>query len=327
VMLVSSVVLAGVFWYGRNAASDVEMAKQARRLKTEAAYTGYLKNGRFYLAQLRAELPRVALEEVRKKRSVSALRELKNRYPGSEIVPEASAEIHLLYQQALEKFKAQAVNTDSKLVGTMEQLLRFAEEHDDPKVIIKFTRPTPEALSHLDSFLKSREAKINGIKIAPASRHFSNDSAGVRESRITRGLSNALGSIFPNDVLAFQVGQIGKKPHPAIEITYQIEPSGAIYYSEKHKEDAFVGLVIRFQASILVPQSEQAWNFNLEVEPPQRFNVEYKTSKDNPDEHMPEGQVYAVMAERAFDQLSSKITAAFFRPDSAVFIKQMQRGR
>lgn len=324
--MLAAIAIGALFWLGRSAASDYQMHQTAKRLATEAAYAGYIAHGKFYVAEMQAALPRVAFVETLPKKSVSLLRSLKSRFPQSDIVPDVKKEIHVLYQRSMQKFQEQAVNTDNTLVATMEQLLQFAEQRDNPQVTIKFTRPTTEQLGELDAFLKASERKLPNMKMALASRHFANDTASVREARILDGLRSAFGSIFPNDVLSFSVGSGGKNAHPALDIAYRIEPSGSIYFSEKNKDDAFVGLAIRFQASIIVPEVAEHWNFELEVQPPNEFRVEYKTAAGG-ESRPSEGQVYSVMAERAFDQLSSKITAAFFRPDSAVFIRQMKQAR
>lgn len=329
-VLVSAVVLAALFWYARNAAADGTAYENARQLKTEAAYLAYIEHGKFHVKEMQAALPRVVFDEVRQKRSVSLLRDLKKRFPGADIQADIPLEIHALYQKAWQKFQLQAVSTDSHLVTSMEQLLRFAEEHDNPQVAIKFTRPTADDLSQLDAFLKSKEARLNGAKMIMAAKYFADDSASVREARIIEGLRSAFSSIFPNDVLAFSVANVRKNGvqvvQPMLDIAYRIEPSGSIYSSEKNN-DAFVGLVMRFHAAIMVPEVEEHWKFDLEVEPPQTFRVEYKTATPNALSRPSDSQVYAVMAERAFDQLASKITAAFFRADSAIYLKQMKRQR
>jgi hypothetical protein len=326
-LMLAALLVAALLWYGRNVASDGQMYQEAKQKRTEATYTGYIQHGKYHVAEMKAALPRVVFDEVKQRRSVGLLRELRARFPQSDIDADISAEIHALYLRAWGKFEAQAVATDSQLVATMGQLLRFAEEHDSPQVLIQFTRPTPAELSRLDAFLHAKEGGLPGVKIAQAAQYFADNSAAARETRITGGLKNAFNSIFPNDVLAFTIGKPGKKPRPVLDIAYQIEPSGAVYFSEKHKEDAFVGLKIRFQASIMVPEAPERWNFDLEVEPPQTFQVAYKTAASGGENRPAAGQVYAVMAERAFDHLDSKITAAFFRPDSAVFIRQMKRAR
>jgi hypothetical protein len=270
---------------------------------------------------MKAELPRVVFNEVQKKNSVTLLRGLKSRFPHSDIQPDVNDEIHVLYGRALQKFQAQAVKSDASMVAAMERLLKFAEEHDNPNVTVNFTRPTATELTQLDAFLQIKGSNLRGLKIIPAAKYFADDSASAREARIIAGVRAAFSTIFPNDVLAFSATR-SKPPYPMLQIAYQIEPSGKVYTSEK-QDDAFVGLVMRFQSAIVVPDVDQRWKFDLEVEPPDSFNVEYQTSNRDTNRRAPESQVYAVMAERAFDKLASKINAAFFRPDSSVFIKQL----
>ena len=325
-LLILAVVIASLFWYGRNAASDKKMYLNAKQQKTESAYLGYIANGKFRVAEMQAELPRVVFNETLKKNSVTLLRNLKTRFPQSDILPEVAEEIHLLYDRSLQKFKAQAVNSDTGLIKSMEQLLKFAEEHDNPNVAISFARPTASDLSQLDAFLRLKENKLRGMKIIPAAKYFADDSAAAREARITTGIRSAFSTIFPNDVLAFNANAAAKDNVPKLLIAYQIEPSGKVYTSEK-QDDAFVGLVMRFKAAIMVPNARDRWKFDLEVEPPDSFDVEYKTSSRDSVHQAPEGQVYAVMAERAFDKLANKINAAFFSPDSAVFMRQVKNSR
>ncbi|MFZ6746868.1 hypothetical protein ACO0LC_26885 [Undibacterium sp. JH2W] len=326
VLLMLAILIAAVFWYGRNAAADKKMYLNAKQSQTEAAYLGYLANGKFKLAEMQAELPRVVFNEVQKKHSVTLLRQLKRRFPQSDILPDVAEEIHLLYDSALQKFRAQAVNSDTGMIKSMEQLLKFAEEHDDPNVAISFNRPTENDLSQLDIFLKLKENKLRGMKIIPAAKYFADNSAATRETRIVDGMRSAFSAIFPNDVLAFNANPAAKDNVPRLLIAYQIEPSGKVYTSDK-QDDAFVGLVMRFKAAILVPNAKDRWKFDLEVEPPDSFNVDYKTSNRDAVHRAPEGQVYAVMAERAFDKLANKINAAFFRPDSAAYMRQIKNTR
>ncbi|MFZ6681560.1 hypothetical protein [Undibacterium sp. Tian12W] len=322
-LLVLAIFIAALFWYGRNAAADKKMYLNAKHLQTEAAYLGYLAHGKFKITEMQAELPRVVFNEVQKKNSVTMLRQLKLRFPQSDILPDVAEEIHVLYDSSMQKFREQAVNSDTALIRSMEQLLKFAEEHDDPNVAVNFIRPTDSDLSQLDAVLKLKEKQIRGKQIIPAAKYFANNSAAVRETRIIQGIRSAFSSIFPNDVLSFNASPVAPDNAPRLQITYQIEPSGEIFGSEKH-DNAFVGMLVRFKAALIVPETKDRWKFDLEVTPPDTFKVEYQTSSRDPVKQAPEGQVYAVMAERAFDKLALKINAAFFRPDSAVYMKQLK---
>jgi len=101
-----------------------------------------------------------------------------------------------------------------------------------------------------------------------------------------------------------------------LTIDYQIEPSGMLYVLED-SERAFVGLVARFQSGLRVGAENEQWRFDMEVEPPNHFRVNYTGTQHDIKKGPADSQVYSVMAERAFDALAEKMHAAFFRADSA----------
>ena len=316
--LALALVLAPMLWAARNVAADFAVQAEAKRLNTEAAYSAYVRNGWFNVKEMRAALPRVALAEVMGKNSVTALRDLATRYPEDGLQGDIDKAIHVLYQRSLARFTRQATTSDPQLLATMEKLLQVLEQSGNPAVAIHFTRPTTLQLGELDASIKQREKEV-GSKIIPASEHFGNNSAAPRETRIAQGLQAAFRTIFTNDVLDLVVvGQ--KSTHmPRLEIHYQIAPSGAVFVSEKEKERAFVGLVARFQSQLEVADQVTPWRFDMAVVPPDHFTVNYEMPHGAVNTGPPDSQVYAVMAERAFDELAVKIRAAFFRRDSAAF--------
>lgn len=316
--LALALVLAPLLWAARNVAADYAVHAEAKRLNTEQAYNHYSRNGYFKVAEMRAAVPRVALAEVIGKNSVTALRELASRYPQAGLQADIDKAIHVLYQKSLARFTRQATTSDPALLSTMERLLQVLERSGNPQVAIHFQRPTDVQLGELDASLKEREKEV-GSKIIPASVHFGNDSAAPRETRIAQGLQAAFRTIFTNDVLNLVVMPHNDKHMPRLEIRYQIAPSGAVYFSEKEKDKAFVGLVARFQSQLEVGEAVAPWRFDMAVAPPKQFTVNYDMPPGAVNAGPADSQVYAVMAERAFDELAVKIRAAFFRPDSAAF--------
>ncbi|HEY0065044.1 MAG TPA: hypothetical protein VGC21_23200 [Telluria sp.] len=305
-------------WGLRNAAADVAVYKNAKRMATEEAYKSYLFDGKFYLAEMRAAIPRVAFEEVRKKNAVTALRAVLQRYPRAGLNADVAKEIHVLYQKALEKFAAQAATADPALLPSMTQLLQVLEQRGNPRVGIRFVRPTNEALAEMDRRIKLNQGKANGMDIIPAAAHFAPNSAAVREARIVSGLQDGFRQVFSSDVLALVPAASDDAQLPALTIHYQIEPSGALYTLEKTQR-GFVGLVARFQSGLQIGADAPAWRFDMEVEPPDHFRVEYQGTPGEVAKGPADSAVYAMMAERAFDALASKMSAAFFRPDSDAY--------
>lgn len=332
-----ALILSWPVWYARSYLSDEAMYRTAKQLKSEAAYSGYFRAGENHLIELKQEFPRIVFDEIKPLHSVSKLRTLKSRFPDSDIQPEVASEIHVLFKKSMERFRKNAVLTDPKLTGAIEELLDYLENHSSPVVDIVFVRPTMAELRQLDSRLKQREERFLDRRITPAAQFFGDDSAASRENRIAQGMRQAFLQIFPNDVLSLQAIAQVRSDVPTLKIRYEIEPSGMVYTSESEKSvfngftpttkqnNAFVGLVIRFNGELSVPNIEESWRFKLEVTPPDRFTVEYQRRSNELDSGPQDGQVYAVMAERAFDKLNGRLATAFFKEDSDIFVKHFKK--
>ncbi|MES3023663.1 MAG: hypothetical protein V4857_19020 [Pseudomonadota bacterium] len=313
-----TLVFAPLVWAARNAAADLAVEAEAKRLNTESAYAAYIRNGCFHVREMRAAVPRVALAEIIPQKSVARLRGLLRRYPSDGLQADVGEAIHALYASALVKFTAQATTSDPALLASMEKLLQVLEKNGNPLVAIHFTRPDSAQLGELDASIEQSEREA-GTKISPASAHFGNDSAAPREARIAQGLQAAFGTIFASDVLNLVVRPEGDTHMPRLAIRYQIAPSGAVYSAGKNRERAFVGLVARFQSSLEVGPAVAPWRFDMQVVPPDNFTINYQLPEGAVNTGPADSQVYAVMAERAFDALAVQIRAAFFRPESAAF--------
>ncbi len=305
----------GLLGLGRNYASDRLMYQAINEHKTEANYLGYISHGWLKVREARAALPRVAFEEVRRQNSVTALKQLLQRYPAANLQEDVRAEIHQLYQKAFAQFQKQAPESAAGLIPVMQRLLDVLEASGNPDLQIHFTRPSTAALEDLDQRLKQRGGKFGNV--IPAASHFTATSAASRESRITAALQLGFKASFPNDVLSLRVNNQPTVLPPMLDIKYDIEPSGALYTEQgdgpKEAARQFVGLVARFNVALQVPDTVEQWQFNLEVQPPDTFTVNYKTQPGESKQGPQVSQVYAVMAERAFDQLSSKLRGALFR--------------
>jgi hypothetical protein len=310
-----ALLIAPVLYVARNSAADQVMYSAAKQAATEEAYAAYVHDGKFHVAEMRAALPRVAYKQATRKSSVTAMREVLNRYPNAGLNDDVAAQIHSLFQASFAKFKEKAVSSDPALLDTMERLLLVLEKRGNSKVGISFTRPTELELGKLDASIKASEARMGGQRIIPASAHFGNDSAAKREARIGAGMASAFKAIFPNDILDLYVAGPSGPIAPALDISYDIAPSGDVFVSDD-KSRAFVGLVARFRAALKVDNTSAPWTFHVEVLPPDHFNVEYKIPPGSNLKQPPEGQVYAVMAERAFDALAVDMHRAFFRKDA-----------
>ena len=97
----------------------------------------------------------------------------------------------------------------------------------------------------------------------------------------------------------------------ALDVSYAVEPSDALYTREGDTR-GFVGIHVNFDVTMRIPNSAATYAFAISVEPPQTFTV--STSGYGP---ATDGQVYAEMAARAFDQLSTRLATAFFGAGAA----------
>lgn len=115
---------------------------------------------------------------------------------------------------------------------------------------------------------------------------------------------------------------------PTLDIRYKVGWAGDTYSEEKGNR-RFVGILVSFNVSMRIPGQPESFDFDLEVTPPEHFTVDYSRPSGRfnaadllgkrPSDGPSEGQVYDVMAERAFDQLTTKLRSVFFRPGSKAF--------
>jgi hypothetical protein len=316
----AALVLSVPLWAARNAASDYLLFQETERQGTEAAYRQYVAQGWLFKARAQERLPHLAFAEAKRKGTVTALRAVLQNYPRSPVDADVRQEIRAAYEKSRAKFRAQAANADPVMISFMEQLIDYMAANDLSAVNVRFRSPNPAALATADRQLSARAA-ASFRSMAPIAPHFEDQTAQRRETAIVDQLSKAFAGIFPADVLALKQGPrlpaAGTVPNdaPAILIDYDVVPSGMIYESSKAVlSKLFVGIKVTFKVSMRVPSTPRSFDFGMEVAPPQHFTVNYQSSSSALAalESPPEDRVYAVMAERAFDQLSTKLRNAFF---------------
>lgn len=309
-----ALVLTPILWKVRNNGSDDAMWENATRRDRVEDLESYLRYGKRHIKEAKERVYPVAYEEAVTKKSAAALREMIRKYPDSPFVGKAREGIHALIQASWEKFKARAgEGADPKMLGFIERLLGYLEKNDTSTVSVRFQPPETALLRELD-------AELTKKNIAPVSAHFSASASRDREGIITTALQRGFGAIFPNDILKFERGGLYEKkptaPPPTMEIRYTVEPTDSVY---KGKSDlrGFVGIRVGFDLALRIPGDPEVLPIALSVLPPQRFTVSYSTyrpkySAPRPGDGPSDSQVYAVMAERAFDQFASKLAQIFF---------------
>ncbi|MCC6523601.1 MAG: hypothetical protein IT373_13170, partial [Polyangiaceae bacterium] len=259
----------------RNAASDAAAFARVRHGETYEL-EAYLEHGGKHAEEVRTKLlPRRAFEDAKKKASVTALREVLKKYPGAEVEPEIKTEVHALFVKTSQDFLAQAASDNAALRPFMDQLFGYLEGHDDPRMQVRFRKPSTEALKSVDA----EAVKTYGANLMPIGAHFTDAKMQGRESSIVSSLGQAFGKIFPADVLSLDMG--ARATHklapadiaqPTIEIGYEVSPSGAVY-EEQTGTRKFVGIQVAFAVAMRLPQTGETLEFELAVEPPEEFTV------------------------------------------------------
>ena len=342
-------------WGVWNIATDELMYSKAKERDSVYAYEDYLYTGVRHADEVRTTLlPKAALKEAKAKGSVTALREVLKKYPGSIIDADAKKEIHNLFEQERKEFHDQASTADARMLPFMDKLIDYLEKNETNKVEVRFHSPSSASLEAVDALLKKRSADPLGdgsvIAVAP---HFSDSDCISRETVIVQRLGDGFSAIFPADIMTLSTGtriaekdaeeplllgsaaKATKKPGaktppqpekpkvdmtgvttPTIDIRYRVGWAGDIYTESKGNRQ-FVGIVVQFHVAMVVPGEKDVFDFDLEVMPPETFTVNYQSYGNllgANDGGPSEGKVYDVMAARAFDQLSSKMQSVFFKP-------------
>ncbi|MDI1436321.1 hypothetical protein [Polyangium sorediatum] len=126
------------------------------------------------------------------------------------------------------------------------------------------------------------------------------------------------------DSLDARDGKIGKDPEastveaPTIEVRYEVGWAGD-FFTEDKGDRKFVGIVVDFHVVMKIPGEADKLEFDLPVQPPDHFTVDYTNPMYGIGGGPSEGRVYDVMAARAFDQLSDKMRRVFFKIGSKAY--------
>ena len=254
-------------------------------------------------------------------KTVSALRDFMTKYPAADDVPQAKREIHNLFEKTLTDFRPKANKKDPTVIPFMENLVQYEEKEGSPAVEVRFRRRSSASLAAADRIL------AGDGDVAAASSNFDAESMRSREETMVKALQGAFSSVFPADVLPLKLGDplpekdknLPDIKRPTIFVDYEVGWSGDTYVN-KTETRRFVGIKIAFDTVMRAPNYPKDLAFKLTVLPPDRFTVSYDTFSDplygsalSAASGPADTQVYDIMALRAFDQLSTKLSEIFFQ--------------
>ena len=321
--LAAAALTAGPLWFARNRLSDLLRYDEVSSPRASAALCqAYLSFGGPHADEVRAQLlPRAALREAEQRDNVTALRAWLREYPRSPLAADARRAVHGHFERVQRTYTEQAATDDPRMLPFMLHMLRFMEERDSPPVQVRFAPPSTELLTRADSLLQEEGMRLVHRPVAPIAGQFDEASSVPREQAITRSLQRAFAVVFPGDILRLVDGgrmagaAAAQDPNAAtFDVAYTVAPSGSFYTSDTQAR-AFVGIIIAFTVTMRVPGAEP-YRFDVTVQPPRHFTVDHARGTEG---EAADTLVYDVMAERAFDRLSDRFRAVFFRPGSPGF--------
>lgn len=217
-------------------------------------------------AALRAALLR-ALEEAKKKGTITALRAFEAKYAKHlKLVPELAGARVAYLSGILERFQKTA-SPSKELWLLARRLIVFADAHPGAKVLIRFTQVESHTLEKNEHLL-SASAYYGGDKTLPS--HFLVGApARSAEQHAGAELAAALGHVFPSDLLRFEVGPPlpetprGSPPpkfeEPTIVISYRLEISSPLVSKKPRGIYSAVGLVA--SAVLHIPDKEEPFEY------------------------------------------------------------------
>lgn len=307
VAAIAAIVLALPLALGRNFVSDEMLFADAKKSDTEDEYGRYLRVGWRHLDEAKLAQPIAAFREAKKEATVSKMRRILKTYYGSSVEPDARAELRRLYAKTFSDFSRRASSSDARMLPFMKRLLDYLEKNDTATVRVLFSPPSTGALAEADAKFQ-REHSGAGKTVEPISPYFGEKSSWPREQSIVSRLNTAFASIFPTDVLTLEASGKEATPakEPSVSIVYAVGPSGRVYTSDDGAR-VFVGIDVAFAMRMRIPNDPSLFDLNLTVSPPERFGYRYQRGGNQAE------AAYNAMADRAFDEFTSKLQAVFFR--------------
>lgn len=272
-----------------------------------AKYEGTAVHGE--LEQALRDLLLGELETARKRRSLTALRQLEKGFTRGDLIEaEIDAALHAVYTDALATYKKQAPPDSKEAVPFFAKLLAHAEKQG-PKVVIRFRRELRGTVKAADERVKKSQYYA-GAKFIP-SQYYEPPYAAKREQRIADRLIARFKSVFASDVLHVELGAPLEQdaPEPAVDVptlfvTHSTLMSGT--YSTRTPLGVYVGIGVVFESSFRLPERADTLDY--------RLSVWRQPSMDTVKEQglTPE-QVYDGLTGEAFDRFADKLVEQLFK--------------
>jgi len=249
------------------------------------------------------------LENARSERSLSALRRFRQGDPRVLLVEtERQTAETVLYRDALAQFQAASTSVHEH-ADFFARLLQYTRKHGG-RVELRFRRSVSDTVEKTESQVRKSVYYI-GPPALPA-QYFDAAHSTEREAKLAAVLMERFSSVFPKDMLVFQLGEPladdgtdrPKVSCPTLLVTHRLDMSGP--FTSTKPRGAFVGVGLSFKATFLIPEDNTPLLFQFRAWlPPNLRKFE--------DEHQSLPEMYGSMANDGFSRFLTKFLASLFK--------------
>ncbi|MBS1797285.1 MAG: hypothetical protein JSS81_25895 [Acidobacteria bacterium] len=235
-------------------------------------------------------------------------------HPAGRHRDEAQTNLQRLYDDAERKYYAvHKAGADRQAVEAIGQLLKYARETQNYRVLISFDRHNNLPADLVETMKKDFEVK----NLIGVGNSFADDKIREREKTLAGVVADSFRYIIPDDILEITT-ECGQECG-VFEVKYTIGP-GSIYYDMRQENVPendriyYPGIVFDWDFAVRIPNRSAVYGFQLESEPASTItydtvsNDEYDPKKNfaevlNADRDL----IYDSMVKSAFDDFKMNL--------------------
>lgn len=240
--------------------AELRLAKAANSVDAIEAYMASHKGSKIQTevdAALRAALLH-ALEDTKKKNTITAFREFEKRYkPHLAQVPELAHARFAYLSGVLERFQKE-LKPSTELWQLARRLIVHADKHG-PKVAIRFSQRESRSLEKNENTLQA-SAYYGGEKTLP-SKYLQGEEVRKAERAAAAELAKGFAKILPPDLVHFELGRPvdpasaePKFEEPTLLVGYRLEISST--FVTKKPRGIFTGVGLLGDVTLSIPDED-----------------------------------------------------------------------
>ena len=249
------------------------------------------------------------LAEAKSQNTLTALRQFRQGDPRVLLVQQERLQAETaIYRSVLAQFQALSTGQPDQ-ADFFARLLEYTRKNGS-HVDVRFRRRFADSVEKIE-FLVKKSAYYIGPPALP-SQYFDAAHSQSREAKTAATLIERFNSVFPKDVFSFELSEpladdgtdVPNVSHPTLLVTHRIDMSGPL--TSTKPRGAFVGVSFTFKAALLIPGDAKPLLFSLSAWIPPRLKLIDEEHKSLP-------EMYAAMADDAFNRFQTKYLASLFQ--------------